>query len=143
MISVMALAAWLSQDDRAATGGTSLAWAGRQDRPGPGLHRRRRGRTGMHPRWNVTRLQRKAAWTLVGAGSAMLATTITERAMAAGWRRMMRREPPSDRRASDTTWTEALAWTALTGAAIGVAQYAARRGAARGWRRATKRRPPR
>jgi hypothetical protein len=73
----------------------------------------------------------------------MLATALTERAMATGWRRVTRREPPSDRRSQDTSWREALAWTALTGAAIGVAQLVARRGAARGWQQVTKRRPPR
>jgi uncharacterized protein DUF4235 len=83
----------------------------------------------------VARKRKKALWMLVGAGSAMAATTLTERALAAGWRRATDRDPPSDRESADTSWREAILWTAMTGAAVGVAQLLARRGAARGWRR--------
>ena len=93
------------------------------------------------------RLQRKATrqmtWMVVGAGAAMLASTLVERSLAAGWRAVTSKEPPmKPELPRKTGWSEALAWTAASALAIGLTQLLARRGAAIGWEYATGKHPP-
>jgi Protein of unknown function (DUF4235) len=81
-------------------------------------------------------------WMLVGAGAAMLAGTLIERSMTAGWRAIRSDEPPVRPEAVDTDLSDALVWTAATAVAIGLAQLIAKRGAAIGWRAYTGKLPP-
>jgi hypothetical protein len=94
----------------------------------------------------MTKLQRKtkqkAAWIAVGAGSAMVASSIVERSLAAGWRATTRKNPPATLDARKTGWGEALMWTAASALALGLTQVLARRGAALGWEYATGKYPP-
>ena len=89
------------------------------------------------------RQKQRAAWMLLGAGSAMAASAAVSGLIEGGWRAIRHEEPPIDPEASTTNWGTAIAWTALTGVVVSVAQLAARRGAAAGWTRATGRRTPR
>lgn len=89
------------------------------------------------------RRKQRAAWMVLGAGSAMAAGAAVSGLIEGGWRVVRHEEPPIDPEASTTSWGAAIAWTALTGVLVSVAQLAARRGAAAGWTRVTGRRPPR
>jgi len=86
---------------------------------------------------------RKVTWMIVGAGAAMVASSLVERSLAAGWKRVTSKSPParpeSPRRSG---WTEALAWTAASAVAVGLSQVLAKRGAALGWEYATGKHPP-
>jgi hypothetical protein len=88
-------------------------------------------------------ISRKAVWALVGAGSAMAASTAVEHALDTGWRRVRKDEPPRDPSMPGFSWPVALLWTVASATAVGVAQLAARRGAAAGWRKTTGKKPPR
>lgn len=88
-------------------------------------------------------ISKKAMWMLVGAGSAMVASTAVERALDAGWRAVRDDDPPRDPSMPGFSWPVALMWTVASATAVGVAQLAARRGAAGGWKKATGRKPPR
>jgi hypothetical protein len=86
---------------------------------------------------------RKVTWMIVGAGAAMVASSVVERSLAAGWERVTSKSPPIrpelPRRSG---WSEALAWTAASALAVGLSQLLARRGAALGWEYATGKHPP-
>ena len=85
----------------------------------------------------------KAGWMIVGAGAAMLASSLVEKSLAAGWKAATSRNPPSTPESPDKTgWREAIAWTAASALAIGLSQVLARRGAALGWEYATGHHPP-
>ena len=88
-------------------------------------------------------ISKKAMWMLVGAGSAMVASTAVEHALDAGWRAARDDDPPRDPSMPGFSWPVALMWTVASATAVGVAQLAARRGAAGGWKKATGRKPPR
>src|SRR5512138_1109089 len=89
------------------------------------------------------RAERKVAWMIVGAGAAMIASTVVERALTAGWRKATSKEPPSKPESPHRSgWNEALAWTAASALAIGLSQVLAKRGAALGWQHATGEYPP-
>ena len=88
-------------------------------------------------------ITKKAMWALVGAGSAMIASTAVERALDAGWRRVRDDDPPRDPTLPGFSWPVALLWTVASATAVGVAQLAARRGAAAGWKKTTGKKPPR
>ena len=88
-------------------------------------------------------ISKKAMWAVVGAGSALIASTAVEHALDAGWRTVRDDEPPRDPSMPDFSWPVALLWTVVSATAVGVAQLAARRGAAGGWKKATGRKPPR
>ena len=88
-------------------------------------------------------LSRKAMWALVGAGSAMLASTAVEHALDAAWRSARDDDPPRDPSMPGFSWPVALLWTVASATAVGVAQLAARRGAAAGWKKTTGKKPPR
>ena len=81
-------------------------------------------------------------WVIVGAGAAMIASSLVERSMKAGWRAMMNEDPPKKPENPETGWKEALAWTALSAIAIGLSQTFAKRGAALGWEYAIGKQPP-
>jgi hypothetical protein len=80
-------------------------------------------------------LSRKAMLALVGAGSAMIASTVVDQALDAAWRRLRDDEPPRDPSMPGFSWPVALLWTIGSATAVGVAQLAARRGAAAGWKK--------
>ena len=84
----------------------------------------------------------QVTWLIVGAGAAMLASSLVDRSMKAGWRAMMDEDPPKKPEHPETGWREALAWTALSALAIGLSQTFAKRGAALGWEYAIGKQPP-
>ncbi|HEX6575847.1 MAG TPA: DUF4235 domain-containing protein [Gemmatimonadaceae bacterium] len=93
------------------------------------------------------KLQRKAnqkvAWMVVGAGAAMLASHFVEKSLAAGWKAVTSKSPPSKPESPRKTgWSEALLWTAASALAVGLSQVLAKRGAALGWEYATGSHPP-
>ena len=94
----------------------------------------------------MKKAQRKArdkmTWMIVGAGAAMLASTLVDKSMAAGWRAVTKDDPPKKPESPKTGLTEALAWTAASALAVGVSQILAKRGAAIGWRAYTGKLPP-
>lgn len=86
---------------------------------------------------------RKATWMIVGAGAAMLASSLVERSLAAGWKRVTSKNPPSKPESPRKSgWSEALVWTAASAVAVGLSQVLAKRGAALGWEYATGKHPP-
>ena len=82
------------------------------------------------------------AWMIVGAAAAMLASTLVDKSMSAGWRAITASNPPKKPESPRTALTEALAWTAASALAVGVSQILAKRGAAIGWRAYTGKLPP-
>ena len=89
------------------------------------------------------RAERKVVWMIVGAGAAMLASTLVERSLSAGWRAVTSKDPPlTPESPLQTGWSEAIAWTAASALAIGLSQVLAKRGAALGWEYATGKNPP-
>jgi hypothetical protein len=84
----------------------------------------------------------KMAWFVVVSLTAMLATRVVDRGLAAGWRALKKKDPPGDPAHRDTDWSEALLWAVSMGAAAGIASVLASRGAAHGWNRATGKWPP-
>ncbi len=81
-------------------------------------------------------------WMLVGAGAAMLAGTLIERSMNAGWRAVTSDDPPVRPESVDTDLSDALVWTTATAVVIGLGQILAKHGAAIGWRAYTGKLPP-
>ena len=93
------------------------------------------------------KLQRKATqkvgWWIVGAGAAMLASSLVEKSLAAGWKAATSKSPPSRPESPRRTgWQEAILWTAASALAVGLTQVLAKRGAAIGWEYATGSHPP-
>lgn len=85
----------------------------------------------------------KATWMIVGAGAAMIAGTLVERSLGAGWKAVTSKKPPvAPEYPKKSGWGEALVWTAASALAIGLSQLLARRGAAVGWEYATGKHPP-
>ncbi len=73
----------------------------------------------------------------------MLASTLMERSLAAGWKAATSGNPPlTPELPRKTGWNEALLWTAASAVAIGLSQMVAKRGAALGWEYTTGNRPP-
>jgi hypothetical protein len=87
------------------------------------------------------RTTRKITWMVVGAGAAMIASSLVERSLETGWKAATHRKPPGPN-SLKTSWNEALLWTAASAVAVGLAQVAARRGAAIGWQHATGKKVP-
>ena len=79
---------------------------------------------------------------LVGAGASMIATTVVERSLKAGWRAATSEDPPMKPEALTTSWKEAIVWTALSAVVLGLTQTFARRGAAVGWQHFVGKEPP-
>jgi hypothetical protein len=88
------------------------------------------------------RATRKITWMVVDAGAAMIASSLVEKTLAAGWRAATHHNPPDKPDSPKTSWNEALLWTAATALAVGLSQVAARRGAAIGWKHATGEKAP-
>jgi hypothetical protein len=67
---------------------------------------------------------------VTGAGAAMLAGTVTRRALDAGWKAATSDEPPDKPESLGINWREALLWTAISAVVVGVASglYPAWRG---------------
>ncbi|MGH9420327.1 MAG: DUF4235 domain-containing protein, partial [Thermoanaerobaculia bacterium] len=78
----------------------------------------------------------------VGAAAAMIASSLVERSLEAGWKAATNHQPPRRPDSPNTRWREALIWTGASALAIGLAQVAARRGAAIGWQHATGKKAP-
>lgn len=85
----------------------------------------------------------RLVWGAVGAGTAVIATVLTRKALRSGWRRVAGEDPPSNPASPATTWEEAVVWSVGTGAFIGLARVVARRLAASGWRKLVGELPPR
>ncbi len=81
-------------------------------------------------------------WTVVAAGSAMVAAIVIERSMSAGWHAFTSKEPPDRPESLETSWGDALMWTAASAIAVGLGQVLAKRGAAAGWQHYTGKLPP-
>ena len=81
-------------------------------------------------------------WLVVGAGAAMLASTLVEQSMRSGWRAVMSHDPPKKPESPETGWKEAIVWTALSALAMGLTQTFAKRGAAIGWEHVRGKQPP-
>ncbi|MBA3342183.1 MAG: DUF4235 domain-containing protein [Gemmatimonadaceae bacterium] len=90
----------------------------------------------------MTPAARKAAWMIVGAGAAMVASTLIERSLAAGWRAATSDDPPYGLKTRDAGWRHALLWAAASALALGLGEAFARQGAAVGWERLTGKEPP-
>ena len=87
--------------------------------------------------------KQQVTWMIVGAGAAMIAGTIVERSLGAGWKAVTSKNPPlKPELPRRSGWGEALAWTAASAIAIGLAQLMAKRGAALGWEYTTGKHPP-
>jgi hypothetical protein len=86
---------------------------------------------------------RSAAWALVGASAALVASTLTERSIDAGYRATRGRRSPLDPRRRNAGWPETILFTLGSAAVVGLAQLMARRGTEAGWTRVTGRKPPR
>ena len=85
----------------------------------------------------------KATWMIVGAGAAMLASSLVERSLAAGWKRVTSKNPPNKPESPRKSgWSEAIVWTAASALAVGLSQVLAKRSAALGWEYATGKHPP-
>ena len=76
-------------------------------------------------------------WKVLGAGSAVAAAGLAERAVGWGWRVATGKEPPITPEDPDIRWGEAVTWALLSGAVIGFARLAATRKAAAYYRRST------
>ena len=73
----------------------------------------------------------------------MLASTVVERSLGAGWKAVTSKKPPSKPESPHKSgWSEAMVWTAASALAIGLSQVLAKRGAAVGWEYATGKQPP-
>jgi hypothetical protein len=73
----------------------------------------------------------------------MVASSVVERSLAAGWKHVTSKSPPvRPELPRKSGWTEALAWTAASALAVGLTQLLAKRGAAIGWEYATGKHPP-
>ena len=86
--------------------------------------------------------KKRLAWKAVSAGSAAISVVVTQRVLAAAWRRFGNGPPPAgpdDRRVS---LGAALVWAASMGVGIGVARLLAVRLSARAWEAATHEAPP-
>ena len=87
--------------------------------------------------------KQEVTWMIVGAGAAMIAGTIVERSLGAGWKAVTSKNPPlKPELPRKSGWGEALTWTAASAIAIGLAQLMAKRGAALGWEYTTGKHPP-
>ena len=87
--------------------------------------------------------KQQVTWMIVGAGAAMIAGTIVERSLGAGWKAVTSKNPPlKPELPRKSGWGEALTWTAASAIAIGLAQLMAKRGAALGWEYTTGKHPP-
>jgi hypothetical protein len=77
------------------------------------------------------------AWRIIGTGAAVVAATLAERGIKAGWKLATGSEPPTIPEDPDTSWKEAISWALLSGAVIGLARLIATRRAAEYYRRST------
>ena len=88
-------------------------------------------------------VRRRAAWGLVAAGAAFVASRGTEALMEKAWERARGKKPPRDPNARGSNWPRVLGWAAATAAVVGVSQVLAQRGAELGWKRVVGSNPPR
>jgi hypothetical protein len=84
----------------------------------------------------------KIWWKVVGAGSAVIAGTITRKLVTKTWTSVTGSEPPSNPEHPDVTWGEAIAWALISGIAVALARLVATRAAADRWVKTTGELPP-
>ncbi len=87
---------------------------------------------------NSGKLGYKVMTTIAAATSAIIA----RKALTAGWRRLVGKEPPTEPANPDTRAAEAAGWAAASAGVIAAAQVLARRRVAATWRRASGELPP-
>lgn len=80
---------------------------------------------------------RELVWTLVAAGSAMLAGAVVQRALNSGWRAVTHEDPPNVKELPIEPWRKALGFTLASAVMAGVATLISQRGAAAGWEKVT------
>lgn len=85
---------------------------------------------------------KRAAWSAVAAGAAMLGGTVVQRGLHQAWKLAKHEDPPLDPTSRDVTWRDAIIWTIASGVLFGLGSLIARRGAAAGWERFTGEAPP-
>ncbi len=78
--------------------------------------------------------ERETVWTVVAAGTAVLAGIAARQGVKELWRRSSGREPPENPVAGNVGWAEAMSWAVMSGTAVAVTRLVARRAAAAGWR---------
>lgn len=81
-------------------------------------------------------------WNLMSGLAAVAAAAVVRKALDAGWRSVVGREPPNDPEAPDIAWTDAVGWALVSGTTIALARIVARRRVAATWMRATGTPPP-
>jgi hypothetical protein len=84
----------------------------------------------------------KQLWKLLASASAIVAGTVTAKALDATWKTATGHAAPTKPEHPDLGTRESLAWAALSGMAIGVAKTYATRRAATYWMKSTGRLPP-
>ena len=81
-------------------------------------------------------------WTLVMAGTTILAGVAVRTAMKVAWRGLRDEDPPLNPADPRVGWAEAAVWAGASAAGVAVARLLARRGAAAGWHRFKGTMPP-
>jgi len=84
----------------------------------------------------------KAAWKVLGTGSALAAGILATKALDATWRTATGHRPPTKPESPEIANREALVWAAISGMAIGLAKTYATRRVAGYWLRSTGGLPP-
>jgi hypothetical protein len=90
----------------------------------------------------MSKATRKAAWMVLGAGSAMAAGALVQYSLDASWRKVTDDDPPASPPQRGRGWSDSLMWIAGTAMVAALAQVLAKQGAAAGWRKATGKKPP-
>ena len=86
---------------------------------------------------------RELMWTLVAAGSAMVASAVVQRALNTGWRVVTHEDPPNVKELPVEPWRTAVAFTIASALTAGLATLLSQRGAAAGWEKVTGKPPVR
>ena len=84
----------------------------------------------------------KLGYKLMTSVAAAASALVARKALTAGWRRLVGKEPPSEPANPDTRVAEAAGWAAASAGVIAAAQVLARRRVATTWRRASGELPP-
>lgn len=67
---------------------------------------------------------------LIGIGTGIAVRKVSEKGLAAVWKRTKHSDPPADPASPGTPWPEALSYAVASGVAIGVARLVATKGTA-------------
>jgi hypothetical protein len=88
------------------------------------------------------KVARRAAWGVVAAGTAYVASRGAQVALARGYEAARGKEAPPDPLEPGTSWRAVIGWSIATAVVVGLVQVFAQRAAAEGWTYATGHRPP-